>query len=67
MITFAIVFLISSPSFSYRFACLYFFTGPHEIEQVITPKSKKSKKKRAASELDSLTAGDVSDVGKNCL
>ncbi|KGN45296.1 WD repeat-containing protein 43 isoform X2 [Cucumis sativus] len=37
--------------------------GPHEIEQVITPKSKKSKKKRAASELDSLTAGDVSDVG----
>ncbi|KAL0562022.1 hypothetical protein IC582_002470 [Cucumis melo] len=37
--------------------------GPHEIEQVITPKSKKSKKKRAASDLDSPTAGDVSDVG----
>lgn len=38
--------------------------GPHEMAQaVVSPKSKKSKKKRAASDLDSLTAGDISDVG----
>ncbi|XP_038899613.1 WD repeat-containing protein 43 [Benincasa hispida] len=38
--------------------------GPHEVEQeVVTPKSKKGKKKRAASDLDSLTTGDISDVG----
>ncbi|KAG6593430.1 WD repeat-containing protein 43, partial [Cucurbita argyrosperma subsp. sororia] len=38
--------------------------GPHEIKQAVTsPKSKKSKKKRAASDLDSQKAGDVSDVG----
>lgn len=36
-------------------------------QAVTTPKSKKSKKKRAASDLDSLTVGDVSDVGKDCL
>lgn len=36
-------------------------------QAVVSPKSKKSKKKRAASDLDSLTAGDISDVGKDCL